>query len=179
MSLSPQSWLERFSRLGTADYLASDLFRSCREANPSLLLQDSSCIPAGTPCRRENRAGCPPTPDACLVVEAVRQFGAGARSGGSRTVASSTPIRVSVPNRAPGQPQPTLRDKELWWFQTADRSRSKSTSRSWSGSPRSMWPRRQGWCARGCRTRPYRASASPGCGRWQRPPTRSSRWLIS
>src|SRR4029453_13696742 len=37
MSLSPQSWLERFSRLGTADYLASDLFRSCREANPSLL----------------------------------------------------------------------------------------------------------------------------------------------
>src|SRR4030095_6706746 len=64
-------------------------------------LQDSSCIPAGTPCRRENRAGCPPTPDACLVVEAVRQFGARARSGGARTVASGTQTTVSFPHQGP------------------------------------------------------------------------------
>jgi transposase len=37
-----------------------------------------------------------------------------------------------------------------------------STSRSWNGSPRSMWPRRRGWCAPGCPGRASRASAAPG-----------------
>src|SRR4030095_15013660 len=106
MSLSPQSWLERFSRLGTADYLASDLFRSCREANPSLLLQDSSCIPAGTPCRRENRAGCPPTPDACLVVEAVRQFGAGADQEGRALLLRARRSEFRFPTEPPGNRNP-------------------------------------------------------------------------
>jgi transposase len=60
--------------------------------------------PAGTPCGRENGAGCPPTPVRSWSPEAVDQSGAGARSAGSRIVATSTPVRVSVSNRAPGQP---------------------------------------------------------------------------
>src|SRR5215211_6676601 len=66
-----------------------------------------SRYPGGTPCRRENGAGCPPTPMHPWPLEAVMQSGAGARPPGSRTVAWSTPIRVPVPHRAPGQPDPT------------------------------------------------------------------------
>jgi hypothetical protein len=51
--------------------------------------------------------------------------------------------------------------------------------RSWGRSPRSTWPRRRGWCARGCRTRPSRASAPPRYGRCRPPPTPSSSWPSS
>ena len=45
-----------------------------------------------------------------------------------------------------------------------------------AGLPRLMWPRRRGWCARGCRIRPGRGGGGPGCGRWMPPRTRSWSW---
>src|SRR5262249_47578028 len=53
----------------------------------------------------------------------------------------------------------------------------RSTSRFWSGSPRSMWPRRRGWCVPGCRTRPGRGSGARWCGRCPRRPTRCWSWV--
>src|SRR4029450_534331 len=64
-------------------------------------------VSGGTPRRCENGPGCPPTPMHPWSLEAVIQSGAGPRPGGSGTVALSTPIRVPVPHRAPGQPEPT------------------------------------------------------------------------
>ncbi len=88
------------------------------------------------------------------------------------------------PTEPPGSPSATRDGRRTVGAsrpagQQANRSRSTSTRRSWSGSPRSMWPRRRGWSAPGCRTRPRRASASPGSGRWARPPTRSLSWPTS
>src|SRR5918994_5527078 len=52
-------------------------------------------------------------------------------------------------------------------------------SRSWSGSPRSMSPRRRGWWAPVRPTRPRWASGSPRSGRWTRRPMRSWSWPSS
>jgi hypothetical protein len=60
--------------------------------------------------------------------------------------------------------------------QTANRSRSMSTRRSWAGSPRSTTPRRPAWSVPGCPMPPRRASAAPRSGRSPRLPTRSWSW---
>jgi hypothetical protein len=111
--------------------------------------------------------------------EAVDQSGAGARSAGSRIVATSTPVSVLVSNRAPGSPSATRCGEEDGRCRQVSRSRSTITSRSWSGSPRSMSPRRRGWCAPVRPTRPRWASGLPRSGRWARPPTRSWSWPSS
>src|SRR5215216_2423968 len=63
-------------------------------------------------------------------------------TAGSRTVALSTPVRVPVFHRAPGQPRPDPRGwwEAGWWLKTARPSRSRNPRSSWRGSPRSTWP---------------------------------------
>ena len=61
--------------------------------------------PAGTPRGRENWGGLPADADACLVVGGRDSVWRRGPTAGSRTVALSTPIRVPVPHRAPGQPR--------------------------------------------------------------------------
>jgi hypothetical protein len=133
----------------------------------------------GAPRGRENRGGLPADADAFLVVGGRDSVWRRGPTAGSRTVALSTPVRVPVPTGLPGSPDPIPRmvGGRLWL--TARPSRSKNPRSSWRGSLRSTWPRRRGWCARGCRTRPSRASAPPRCGRCRPPPTPSSSWPSS
>jgi len=57
---------------------------------------ESGCRLAATSRGRENGCGLPATPSV-LGFEAVTESGVGARPEGSRIVAMSTPIRISVP----------------------------------------------------------------------------------
>jgi hypothetical protein len=75
---------------------------SCKACSRWRWFQISHPAPRGTSPGRENcGGGCPPTPVFPLVVEAEDQPGVGARPEGSHTVASSTPVRISVPDRGP------------------------------------------------------------------------------
>ena len=98
---------------------------------------------------------------------------------GSRIVASSTPVRISVPDRGPRAsvvcPAGGCEERGRGDDGSRRRLRTRSTSRSWSGSLRLTWRRRPGWSAAGCRTRRSRGSGAPGSGRRARRPARS--WI--
>src|SRR5215217_1922178 len=62
-------------------------------------------VPAGTPCRRENRAGLPADAGAFLVAEAVESvWRRGLDLDGSRTVLGARGSDFRFPTEAPGQP---------------------------------------------------------------------------
>ena len=62
-------------------------------------------VPSGTPRRRENGLGLPADADVSWAVSPWISLALGPDLEGSRTVASSTPVRISVPGpRPPGDP---------------------------------------------------------------------------
>src|SRR5204862_2844608 len=61
----------------------------------------------GTPRRRENRGGLPADADVSLVVGGRDSVWRRGPTAGSRTVATSTPVRVPVPTGLPGSPSAT------------------------------------------------------------------------
>src|SRR5829696_10584027 len=84
--------------------------------------------PAGTPCGRENVVGLPADAGVSLVVGGRDSVWRRGPTAGSRIVALSTPVRVPVFHRAPGQPRPDPRGwwEAGWWLKTATASRSRN-----------------------------------------------------
>jgi hypothetical protein len=101
-------------------------------------------------------------------------------TAGSRTVALSTPIRVPVPTGLPGSPEPTptMAGGRLV-AQDGDIAEVEAPEELVARVAAIDVAKASGWCARGCRTRPSRASAPPRYGRCRPPPTPSSSWPSS
>jgi hypothetical protein len=102
--------------------------------------------------------GLPADAVASLGFEAVISLVSGPFVEGSRIVASSTPVRISVSYRTPGQAHvenlPHVRRGQC---NNRERLMSTRANRSWNVSPGSTWLNRQGWCVPGFLTPVLRA----------------------
>jgi hypothetical protein len=105
---------------GEIHRVVAPITRCCSTRRLALSLPRKPSCPGGTPRRRENWGGLPADAGLSLGREPVRKPGAGARPEGSRIVASSTTVRVSVPDQAPRAARPTRRGagrgaERGWW----------------------------------------------------------------
>src|SRR5215213_10116166 len=119
-------------------------------------------VPRGRRVSAKMWSGCPPTPESSLGREPVDSVWRwGFDLDGSRTVLGARRSEFRFPTEAPGRPWiwPMDGRRQTRRCGSRRRSRMRSTNRPGSGWPRSMWPRRRGWCAPGWRIRPGRVGA--------------------